>query len=107
VLTGGVLISLGAVMVLWLVWKGHPWAPAVAIVIGLVGAVAVSASHLAPPWGVFSNSYLELRPDALAWLAVSIEIGGGLITGLAGLTAWREVRRNSMPHAAGEWASGM
>jgi hypothetical protein len=90
VMAGGGLISAGAVWVLWLIWKGHPWAPRVATIVGLASAVLVSAAHLAPPWGVFSNSYLVLRPDAFAWIVVSIEIGGGLITGLAGLTAWRQ-----------------
>ena len=90
VMTGGVIVSAGAVLVLWLTWKGHPWAPPVATIVGLVSAAAVSASHLAPPWGVFSNSYLVLRPDAIAWIVVSIEIVGGLATGLAGLTVWRQ-----------------
>jgi hypothetical protein len=90
VLTGGALISVGAVWIFWLTWKGHPGAPLVATIVGLVSAVAVSASHLAPPWGVLSNSYLVLRPDAFAWIVVSIEIAGGFITGLAGLTAWSQ-----------------
>ncbi len=89
VLAGGVIVSVGAVSVLWLTWKGHPWAPPTASIVGLAGAVLVSAAHLAPPWGVFSNSFLALRPDPLAWTVVSLEIAGGLVTGLAGLAAWR------------------
>src|SRR5258708_665318 len=89
VLVGGVIVSAGAVSVLWLTWKGHPWTPPAATIVGLDGAVLVSAAHLAPPWGVFSNSFLALRPDPLAWIVVSIEIAGGLVTGLGGLSAWR------------------
>jgi hypothetical protein len=97
VLAGGGLVSVGAVLVLWLAWKGHPWAPPVATIVGLIAAVAVSAAHLAPPWGVLSNSYLVLRPDAFAWIVVSIEIGGGILTGLAGLFAWRQGAAGLLP----------
>ncbi|HXA42086.1 MAG TPA: hypothetical protein VNV65_04125 [Candidatus Solibacter sp.] len=90
VLVGGVIVSAGALSVLWLTWKGHPWAPPAATAAGLAGAVMVSAAHLAPPWGVFSNSFLALRPDALAWIVVSIEIAGGIATGVVGLAAWRQ-----------------
>jgi hypothetical protein len=97
VLAGGALVSSGAVLVLWLTWKEHPWAPPVATFVGLIGAVAVSAAHLAPPWGVLSNSYLVLRPDALAWIVVIIEIVGGVITGLAGFAAWRRAPAGLRP----------
>jgi hypothetical protein len=97
VLAGGVLVSAGAVLVLVLTLRGHILAPAVATIVGIIGAVAVSASHLAPPWGVLSNSYLVLRPDAFAWIVVGIEIGGGLITGLAGLAAWRQDHASLLP----------
>jgi hypothetical protein len=84
------VISVAAVATLLLILRGHAWAPRVATVAGLVSAVAVSAAHLAPPWGVLSNSYLALRPGAFAWVVVGIEIVGGLMTGFAGLTVWRE-----------------
>src|SRR5258708_34176083 len=95
VLAGGVIVSAGAVSVLWLTWKGHPWAPPVAIIVGLAGAVLVSAAHLAPPWGVFITSYLVLHPDVLPWVVVRIRMPEGFFTGRPGLTALvrRELHR--------------
>jgi hypothetical protein len=90
VMGGGVLITAGAAVTLGLVLMNHRLAPQVAVGVGFAAALAVSAAHLAPSWGVFSNSYLVLRPDALAWVVVLLEIVGALFTGVAGLQAWRQ-----------------
>lgn len=89
VMIGGTIVTLGAAVTLALAVRGHRWAPQVAIGVGAVAAVGVSAAHLAPPWGVLSNSYLVLRPDPLAWIVVLIEILGAAFTALAGLEALR------------------
>lgn len=92
VLVGGILISLGALLTLWLALRGSDRAALAATVIGLASAVGVAAAHLAPPWGVLSDSYLVLRPDLFAWTVVLIEIGAALFTAAVGLSAlpgWR------------------
>ena len=91
----GILVTVGAAVTLALALTNHRLAPRVAVAVGFIAAIGVSAAHLAPPWGVLSNSYLVLRPDALAWVVVLIEIGGGLLTGLAGLQAMQGTRRAS------------
>lgn len=86
----GVLLTAGAVVTLALALTNHRLGPPVAVAVGFIAAVGVSAAHLAPPWGVFSNSYLALRPDVFAWVVVLIEIGGAIFTGMAGLLAMRQ-----------------
>jgi hypothetical protein len=92
VLVGGILISLGALLMLCLALRGSDRAAAAAIVVGLASAVGVAAAHLAPPWGVLSDSYLMLRPDLLAWTAVVVEIATALLAAATGLTVLRRRR---------------
>jgi hypothetical protein len=100
VMIGGVLITVGAAVTLVLALTNHRLGPRVAVAVGFIAAIFVSAAHLAPPWGVLSNSYLALRPDAFAWVVVVIEIGGAIFTGLAGLLALRhgtEIMKTAPP----------
>ena len=90
VLILGVLLTVGAAVTLALALTNHRLGPRVAVAVGFTAAIGVSAAHLAPPWGVLSNSYLALRPDVFAWVVVLIEIGGAIFTGFAGLQALRQ-----------------
>lgn len=89
VLAGGLLITLGAVLALALAVRRGPWAPILATAVGFASAAGVAAAHLAPPWGVLSDSYLVLRPDLVAWVIVLVEIAAGLLLGAAGLAGLR------------------
>ena len=89
VLAGGVLISVAALVTLWLAVRRRPRAPLVAAVVGFASAVGIAAAHLAPPWGVLSDSYLVLRPDLFAWVVVLVEIAAALLLGMVGMAGFR------------------
>jgi hypothetical protein len=89
---GGGLVTVAAAVTLALVVVGYRWAPQVAMVVGFSIAVLVSAAHFAPPWGAFSNSYLALSFDPLAWVAALAEVLGALFAGIVGLQAVRHLR---------------
>ena len=99
ILAGGAVITVGAVVTLYLILRDDPRAALTATVVGLWAAAGVSASHLAPHWSAFSDSYPEIGVDPLSWAAVLAEIGAALALGLLGL---REVRRQAAP---GSWLS--
>jgi hypothetical protein len=82
VTAGGVVITLGALVVLWLALRRHSRAPLVAAAVGLGTAVGVAASHLAPHWSVFSDSYWDLSLDAFSWAIVLLEIATALVLAL-------------------------
>jgi hypothetical protein len=85
ILVGGILISLGALLVLGMALRGSDRAGFAAAAVGLASAVGIAAAHVAPPWGVLSDSYLVLRPDLVAWMAVLIEITTAALLAAAGL----------------------
>jgi hypothetical protein len=92
VLAGGTLISLAALVTLWLAVRRNPRAPVVAAVVGFASAVGIAAAHLAPPWAVLSDSFLVLRPDLLSWGAVLVEISAAALLGAVGLASLRLAR---------------
>lgn len=94
VMTGGSVLAALAVAPLWLTVRRHPKAPLVAIIVGFYTAIAVSAAHLAPNWGVFSDPYPDLSLDSYSWSVMLSEIAMGLIFGLVGLL---EMRRQEGP----------
>jgi len=100
ILVGGLLISAAAGFTLWLSIRGSKIAALVAMLVGSLSALAISASHLAPAWGIFSDSFLVVRPDLLSWAAVLLEIAGALVTSAAGVFALLERRRG--PRAGGQ-----
>ena len=90
----GAVITVAVAVTLGLAISGNHWAPRVAAAAGLSVAVAVSAAHFAPPWGDFSNSYLALNVDPLAWAAALAEVAGALFAGFVGLATIRRQRLN-------------
>lgn len=90
VMAGGTMISILAALTLFLALTNHPRTALVATFTGLYSALGVSAAHLLPHWGVFSDSYPDLGVDAAAWIIVVFEIAAGFLLGFAGL---RELRR--------------
>jgi hypothetical protein len=80
----GIASSVIAVAAIALALVGHRMAPLVAVAVGFPAALGVAAVHLAPDWGVFSDSLPDGNVDALTWVAVLVEIGGALALGAAG-----------------------
>jgi hypothetical protein len=93
VLAGGTTLSVMAVAPLWLTFRRHPKAPIVAAIVGFYTAVAVTAAHLAPNWGVFSDPYPDLSLDAYSWSVMLAEIAMAVIFGVVGLLETRSPRR--------------
>jgi hypothetical protein len=89
VFAGGVVVSVAAVVALALIAMRHSAAPFVAAVVGTATTVAVTASHLLPHWGVFSDAFPGARVDGLSWFAVLFEIAGAVVLAAAGLNALR------------------
>jgi hypothetical protein len=82
---GGVLVTLTAIATLWLVWRRSPRAPAVAAFVGFWSAALIASAHFAPHWSAFSDSYLDLSPDAFSWFAAAAEVAAALALGLVGV----------------------
>jgi hypothetical protein len=90
VLAGGTVLSALAVLTLVLALLHHPRAPLWAAVVGTWSALGVLASHVAPHWSAFSDSYFEIHADALSWIVMLAEVAAAAWLGLAG---FRELRR--------------
>lgn len=94
---GGQALMVAALTVFVLAVRRHPLAPAVAISIGFASVLGVAASHLAPHWSAFSDSYPENGLDALAWasmLAVIAMAGLLAMVGINQLRGASEARRD-------------
>jgi hypothetical protein len=90
VLAGGTVLSALAVLTLVLALLHHPRAPLWAAVVGTWSALGVLASHVAPHWSAFSDSYFETHADALSWIVMLAEVAAAAWLGVAG---FRELRR--------------
>jgi hypothetical protein len=85
ILAGGTVLSLLAIATLVFVLRGDRRAPLIATVVGLWSALGVIASHIAPHWSAFSDSYPEIGADALSWIVMLAEVAAAAALGLAGL----------------------
>jgi len=105
ILAGGSAITIAAIASLVLAWRKDERAPIFGAVLGLSAAAGIAASHLAPHWSAFSDSYPEIHADAVSWIVVLLEIAGAL---LLAAVAVRELRRasNGAPRAAVVAGSG-
>jgi hypothetical protein len=88
VLWSGTASSILAITAIVLALRGHRLAPYGAIAVGITG-FAIVAVHLAPSWGIFSDSLPDGHVDGLTWAAVLLEIMGALTFGAAGVYALR------------------
>jgi hypothetical protein len=82
-----VLLTIGFV---WLVWARHPVAPVAAIGLGIPVTIGIAVAHLAPDFGVVSDSLWADGIDAFTWFAVVLEITGSAVLAITGWLAWRE-----------------
>src|SRR4051794_28633013 len=99
IMLGGSAITLAAIVSLVMALRRDKQAPIFGAVLGLSAAAGIAASHIAPHWSAFSDSYPQIHADAISWVVVLLEIAGALL--LAGV-AGRELRRVSSraPRAA-------
>jgi hypothetical protein len=89
VLAGATVLSALAVLTLVLALRRHPRAPLWAAVVGTWSALGVIASHMAPHWSAFSDSYFKINADALSWVVMLAEVVAAAYLGLVG---FRELR---------------
>jgi hypothetical protein len=89
VLAGGTVLSVLAVLTLVLAVRHHPRAPLWAAVVGTWSALGVIASHVAPHWSAFSDSYFEIDADALSWVVMLAEVAAAAWLGFVGFRALR------------------
>jgi hypothetical protein len=92
ILAGGSALSLLALATLVFVLRGDRRAPLVATVVGLWSAAGVAASHIAPHWSAFSDSYPEIHADALSWIVMLAEVAAAAVLGLVGLVEFQATR---------------
>jgi hypothetical protein len=85
VVAGGAVLSILAIATLVFVLRGDRRAPLIATVVGLWSAAGVAASHIAPHWSAFSDSYPQIHADALSWVVMLAEVAAGAALGLVGL----------------------
>jgi hypothetical protein len=94
ILAGGSAITLAAIVSLVLAWRRDWRAPVFGTVLGLSAAAGIAASHLAPYWSAFSDSYPQIHADAISCVVVLLEIGAAVLLAVAGAV---ELRRASSP----------
>jgi hypothetical protein len=99
ILLGGSAITIAAVASLVLALRRDERAPIFGAVLGLSAAVGIAASHIAPHWSAFSDSYPEIGADAISWIAVLLEIAGALLLAAVAVRALRRVS-SAAPGAA-------
>jgi hypothetical protein len=85
VLAGGTVLSILAVLTLVLALSHHPRAPLWAAVVGTWSALGVLASHVAPHWSAFSDSYFEIDADAASWIVMLAEVAAAAWLGFVGV----------------------
>ena|GEM_PF-6801580 len=89
VVTLGLLNIATALVVMVLVLRRHPVAPLAAAAFGTAAFIGLLAVHVAPSWGVLSDSYLPLHLDAISWLSVVALLVAAAGMALAGASALR------------------
>jgi hypothetical protein len=94
---GGIQFLL-AVVALVLVYRGHPWAPLLAISLGFASAIGFTATHVLPHWSSFSDPFtgghVAPKVTAFSWATAVFEIGADVAFGWAGVRAFSLVIRS-------------
>ena len=98
---GGAVLTATAIVVAVLALRRRPRVPLIATLVGVVAALLVAASHLAPHWSVISDSYVDyIHPDPLAWVIMIVEIGSALAMALVGFRRLRASNAQVRPVAS-------
>lgn len=91
VIWAGTFAAIAAAVALTLIFTDHPLAPFAAATVFISLAVGVSATHLAPSWGYFSEPLLvDSATDRWALVAALPEIAAAAWLGWLGLQIVRE-----------------
>ncbi len=85
----GIASTIVAFVVIALIFSGNRLAPALAVAVGFLNALGVSAVHLWPRWSAFSDPFPGGNESGVSWAAVLLEIAAALALGVAGLFASR------------------
>ena len=96
VIAAGTILTVMAVLGVWLAARGHRHAALFAELMGFQAFVGVGVAHIAPDWGFLSDSYPHIHADALSWAVMLLEMAAALGLGLVA----RGVRRASGPAPA-------
>jgi hypothetical protein len=75
-----------------------PWAPVMALAIGIPDAIGIAAVHLLPHWSAFSDAFPGAHGSgvtAFSWFAAILESVTALGFGIAGLYAIQATRSRS------------
>ena len=89
ILIGGTALTLAAIASLVLALRRDNRAPIFGAVLGLSAAAGIAASHIAPHWSAFSDSYGDANVDALSWLLAGLPFAAGLWLSACGVQAMR------------------
>lgn len=105
VMLAGMIQIVLAVVTIVVVFRGSPWAPHAAVVVGFVSAVGSNAAHLLPTWGFFSDSCVNAPPAArvtwFSWTTAVFEIIAAIVFGLAALAVLRSRAASQLSHGMG------
>src|SRR5438045_5048484 len=86
ILLAGGLLTVAAVGVLVFALRRHSSAPLLAVIVGFEAAIGVTASHIAPHWGILSDSYTnDIHADALSWAVMLFEVAAGFVLCVVGV----------------------
>ncbi|MEX2394123.1 MAG: hypothetical protein WD826_06560 [Actinomycetota bacterium] len=91
----GTVGTILAAVVMTLIFTGHRLAPAASVAIGFPHGLGIAAVHWLPRWSVLSDSFFDTSAGLMSWAAVTLEVGGAIAVGVAGLLALRTSRAGS------------
>jgi len=75
---------LALLLTLALAHRDHRLAPLLAFLVGMASALGFLASHVAPDFSVFSDSFAGLGVNALSWMLVALSVLASLVLALFG-----------------------
>ena len=99
IMVGGSALTLAAIASLVLALRRDERGPIFGAVLGLSAAAGIAASHIAPHWSAFSDSYPQIHADAISWIVVLAEIAGALVLAAVGVRGLRRASSEA-PRAA-------
>ena len=91
----GTVGTILAAIVVTLIFTEHRLAPTAAVAVEFPHGLGIAAVHWLPRWSVLSDSFFDWSAGLMSWAAVSLEIGGAIAVGIAGLLALRTSRAGS------------
>src|SRR5436305_5191306 len=85
VLAAGAIQTLAGAIAATMVFRRHREAPAVAVFVGLAGAIGFAAAHLLPTWSAFSDPFtggaVAPHVNVFSWFTALFEIAADLAFG--------------------------